>query len=679
MFPSLASTGAVLALILGFGFLIFIHELGHFLAAKWVGIKVTQFAIGFGQSICAWRKGIGLRIGSTEAEYNKRIADLDDEQARQQYGETEYRLNWLPLGGYVKMLGQEDMDPAAQSDDPRSFNKKSVPARALVISAGVVMNLVFGVIFFIVAFMAGVAFPPAVVGDVAPGSPAATTYATGHADDPEFMGLRTGDRVRTVNGGVAEDFMTIAVNTALAAPGEEIDLEIEREGVDGTLLYEMQPVASERSRGLLSLGIQSPTSLVVAETVSGKLPDELEDAGVQPGMRVIAVDGQAVDQYHHYADAIAAKRGEPVTVTFAKVNKKTGEASAQTQVSIEASPSLMYDQEAQANHLLGLVPAMRIASVQPGSPAEQAELQAGDIVARVGETPYPTVTQFQGAVKNAGSAGVTLEVLRDGERVTTDPIQPRNGLLGVRIGIDPSRPMIASVLPDAAEALRDLPAGSRLTAINGESVTGYGQAQRLLLDHMSQQPAPGSVAMTFTLNLADNPTQTVQLPLTAERVEAVLATSWGDPLRMSFDMLRVPVKANTPWKATVLGVEKTHQFMLQTYVTLLRLIQGTVQVNHLRGPVGIVDEGRKIAEQGWPYLLFFLGLISVNLVVLNFLPIPVVDGGLMVFLIIEAVKGSPANAKIQTAATLVGLALIGCLFILVTFNDIYRIVMGPMG
>ncbi|MEO1236345.1 MAG: site-2 protease family protein, partial [Planctomycetota bacterium] len=110
-------TLAVVALILGFGFLIFVHELGHFAVAKWVGIRATQFAIGFGQAILCYRPGLGFRVGGTEKEYFARALDalreegksvdgLDEHQRNQLImekadelglGETEYRLNWLPL------------------------------------------------------------------------------------------------------------------------------------------------------------------------------------------------------------------------------------------------------------------------------------------------------------------------------------------------------------------------------------------------------------------------------------------------------------------------------------------------------------------------------------------------------------------------------------------------------
>ena len=124
---------AIAGLVFGFGFVVFWHELGHFLAAKWVGIKVEQFAVGFGQAMFSWRKGMGLTVGSSGKKYE----ELERAGAAAGIGETEYRLNWIPLGGYVKMLGQDDLNPNARSDDPRSYNAKSVPARMLVVSAGV--------------------------------------------------------------------------------------------------------------------------------------------------------------------------------------------------------------------------------------------------------------------------------------------------------------------------------------------------------------------------------------------------------------------------------------------------------------------------------------------------------------------------------------------------------------
>src|SRR5438067_12712819 len=100
----LAQLPSLLLLIFGFGFVIFFHELGHFLAAKYVGIRVEQFAVGFGQALFSWRRGLGFRLGSTTRQYEEMmLAEKTGIERRDAHGigETGYRLNWIPRGGYV--------------------------------------------------------------------------------------------------------------------------------------------------------------------------------------------------------------------------------------------------------------------------------------------------------------------------------------------------------------------------------------------------------------------------------------------------------------------------------------------------------------------------------------------------------------------------------------------------
>ena len=115
---SLSSVPSILLAALGLGFVIFIHELGHFAVAKWCDVNVERFSIGFGPVI--WSRT---------------------------WGETEYALSLVPFGGYVKMLGQDDMDPNQMTSDeiaenPRSYSSKKVWQRMLIISAGVIMNII---------------------------------------------------------------------------------------------------------------------------------------------------------------------------------------------------------------------------------------------------------------------------------------------------------------------------------------------------------------------------------------------------------------------------------------------------------------------------------------------------------------------------------------------------------
>lgn len=661
---------AFLGLVLGFGFLIFVHELGHFLVAKWVGIKCTQFAIGFGPSVVAWRKGIGFRAGSTEAEYEKRTAAGEDPAT---LGETEYRLNYVPLGGYVKMLGQEDLDPAARSNDPRSYNAKPVWARACVISAGVVMNLIFGVIFFIIAFMAGVEFPPAIVGGVRPDTPAATTYALGHEGDPAYRGLQVGDRIVQIDGETIDDMLEVRVHTALGAAGEPIQLTVRREGLDTPLRYRMTPVP-DPVEGMLAVGVAPPfnTTLVAIAPSS-----DAAQAGVEPDMELVAVGGEPVDSYAAFHDALLARRGEPVDVTFAQLDKQ-GQAVRTVDVALRAQPLLVQPEAGPAN-LAGLVPPTLIPDVVEGSAAAEAGVQAGDLVASLDGVAWPTAEQVFELVSEADGRPVQVVVQRDGEQIDLGPITPRNGRLGIHLQPAVDTAIVGRTLPDAPAAALNLPGGSRIVAVNEQPVDSWAGMQRVL-GALEAGGEPVEVSLTYELNLADTPREQATLTLGREAVEALAHAGWATPAELVFDQLRVPVRASNPLAATKLGLEKTGQFMAQTYLTLLRLFQGSVKVEHLRGPVGIFDVGTKIAHhEGWAYTLFFLGLISVNLVVINFLPIPIVDGGHIVFLIIEKLKGSPPSAKVQAVATYIGLAFIGFVFILVTYHDIARKMQEWMG
>ena len=115
----LLKLGDIGLILVGFGLVVFIHELGHFIAAKWAGVRVLAFSLGFGPPIVTFRKGLGFRRKSTEDEYKRWVVLKADGAAAldSKMSPTEYRLNALPLGGYVKMLGQDDADPGYRSSE----------------------------------------------------------------------------------------------------------------------------------------------------------------------------------------------------------------------------------------------------------------------------------------------------------------------------------------------------------------------------------------------------------------------------------------------------------------------------------------------------------------------------------------------------------------------------------
>ena len=204
------------------GVLVFVHELGHFAVAKRVGVLVQRFSIGFGPVVAARRAG-----------------------------ETEYALSAVPMGGYVKMLGEEDEDEARDNPE-RAFATQPLPRRAAIVFAGPAMNLVFAFVVYAVLFAAvGVEVPSNEprVGGVSAGLPA------------EAAGLRAGDRILAVNDTHIETWEQLS-KTILASKGERLQLRVEREGKEFSLdvtpaLRENRTMFGEPAGEVYRIGIEA--------------------------------------------------------------------------------------------------------------------------------------------------------------------------------------------------------------------------------------------------------------------------------------------------------------------------------------------------------------------------------------------------------------------------------------
>jgi len=292
MMSYLSQAPSFILLILGFGFVVFFHELGHFLAAKWAGVKVEQFAVGFGSAICSWRKGVGFKWGSTQKTYEEMVHNrlafegkdqnqLKDksEWTQEQFdraardlgiGETEYRWNWLPLGGYVKMLGQDDLRPNASSADPRSYNMKPVSKRMVIVSAGVIMNIILAIIGFTILFRMGFNRPPALIGGITPGSPAQHTYR----EDKTLAPLQVGDRILSLDGKEQLDFTKISLEAALMQPDQPVPMKVlRRDGTEENLWIKPQRDEGDPN-GFVQMGISSSPKLQAAPK-KDSLPPEM--------------------------------------------------------------------------------------------------------------------------------------------------------------------------------------------------------------------------------------------------------------------------------------------------------------------------------------------------------------------------------------------------------------------
>ena len=216
--------------------------------------------------------------------------------------------------------------------------------------------------------------------------------------------------------------------------------------------------------------------------------------------------------------------------------------------------------------------------------------------------------------------------------------------------------------------------GSVLRSIDGRPIENWTDLWVGL--HEAAEAGHHSASIEVQSPTPGGELQVVQLPLDEQSRSRILELGWSTPIPLYyFEPLYVVRSAGgNPLNAISMGLQETTKLVVLTYLTIDRLFRGTVGVEQLHGPLGIVHLGTKVADRGFTYLLFFLGLISVNLAVINFLPLPIVDGGLFLYLVYEKIKGRPPSIGFQNGAAIAGLLLIATAFVVTFYNDIARIV-----
>lgn len=698
----------LLLVVLGFSLIIVIHEAGHFFAARWAGIRVLAFAVGFGPAIVSYRKGLGLRRGSSEQEY-RRLAGAGagdpaapiggvKAQAANAISPTEYRLNWLPFGGYVKMLGQDDADPNATSDEPDSYQNCPPVKRMVVISAGVAANLITAALAFIIVFRIGLMSEPPVIGGTDPSGPAATAVASNAgALGVTTVGLQPGDRVLSVDGHPVPHFNDVRFRVAFAAPQTPVNVVVSRPGVAAPLDFSIAPKPSQGER-LLSIGIEPMPSnrLPTTHSARGRAAMEkgLSDmglAGLKPGMKLVDVDGRPVSSPLELESAVATSGGRPVVAGF------VSEDGGRAEITINPTPEFMTrvvtlpdGAKISTSHLLGLSPVLSVRRVEPGSNAARAGLQPGDVFSRLGSAEFPGVAAGIAAVRQHKGGTIKAAVLRPSSESPTGYTEVDLGDIAVSnegtIGFlyrdsAETAPFVSAWVnsgPDFSGSKLPIPGGSAITAVDGEPVRTLAEVREKMQSAIAAAGGAATIQLSYRLPgpaTSARPSETVSWSVPSDESSRLVALAWESPLHHGlFTPEQFRWRASSIVDALAMGIGETHRTMALTYLTFARLFQGTVKVEHLKGPVGIAHTGMIVADRGAVWLLFFLALVSVNLAVINFLPIPITDGGHMIFLIYEQITGKAVPIVVQNVATIAGMFVIGSLFLYVTFNDISGVV-----
>ena len=672
----------ILLVIFAFGFVIFWHELGHFLAARWAGVRVEQFAVGMGHAIFSYRPGMGIRLGNTAAEFEKRVSEehakrstgtsFSELSLREKYdiakqiglGETEYRLAWIPLGGYVKPTGQDDLRPAAQvqAGDPRAYGAAPVGKRMVIICAGVVMNVILAFALYVALFIYGFNAPPAVVGQVTPGSPA------------QAAGLAVGDRIISIDGYPQQDYTKLTMNVALLSAEENATFVVDRPG-EGQKTLTVRPQKTVLNQNMPAIGVMPASTLRGPDKLASELPF------ISPMLDLLAGGGRVVrvgdvdvsnDETDAVLDrAIQQSAGRAVMVTVQSADK--------SQHVLKVTPTLLSPNfNREPSTILGLSPRTSIEAVLRGAPADKAGLRSDDVVTQIlavgsGEPlTNPPVELVKETTAGASKANRKLQMTieRDGvlqpsiEVDTSFALDSGGRGIGVSMRPDLGAPVVASVARDSSALRAGIRSGDRIVNVAGTDTATWGDVIFAVRNVSDRTALPITVSRT-----GSEPLQ-LTLAVSAEESKSF------DQLRFMHDLPLVSLSkvrsTSNPLVAARWGVEETKYSIFQVYTTLRRVFEGSVPLSNLSGPVGIFSAGSSAAARGMDWLIWFTALISANLAVVNFLPIPIVDGGLFTFLLIEKITGRPPSPKVQAAAQVVGLVLLGSLFLFVTYHDILR-------
>lgn len=684
--------GVILVVALGLGAVIFVHELGHFLVAKACGVKCEKFMIGF---------------------------DIGGYKLSRKWGETEYGIGILPLGGYVKMLGQDD-DPAhiaeqlkksevaeASPDavevhgpngeiyhvDRRSYLAKSVPQRMAIISAGVIMNVIFAFVFAVIAYGIGVKYMPSIVSETVPGSPA---YRAGMESGDEIVKL--GDRVNPtflqLKGGVTLGDMENGVPVVVrrAANGEEVELLLRPEQSGGRGLATIG-ILNARTLTLFSAMPVAPDS-PAANATQVEPPLGAADgkpAGLKAGDEVVRVGDVEVKDFRAFAAELARSPHETLRVTVRRPADEKAESET------KSGQELTFEVPVHQQRRLGLVMKMGpIIAVQPNSPAAKAGLKVDDVITAINGQSLAAAKVFgdwepdslPDRFRQAATAGETvkLTVDRKGEpvEITVTPrvptefhsvVPPRMPVgipalgLAYQVGNE-----VVGVLADSPAAEAKIEPGDKITAVEVQLPKDEkGTTPEPVKVELSQaepswpavideiQHSTDGTTFQFTIERGDEKLTKKLTPITVDDLFLADRGFQFEPIERVRRATSFSEQVQYGWDETTEALGMVFRF--------LKKIGTQVPVTALGGPITIAKAAGYSAYEGLPALLIFLTMLSANLAVLNFLPIPLLDGGHMAFLAYEGVRGRPASEKFVVALHTVGFVFIVSLMLFVLALD----------
>jgi len=342
------------------GILVFVHEFGHFIVAKRTGVGVEKFSLGFGPKLIGFKRG-----------------------------ETEYMISAIPLGGYVKLTGENPDE--LLTNDPREFGSRSIGVRWSIVFAGPLMNYFLAFILLPLVYIIGIQIPayldqPPIVQWVAENSPA------------KGAGLQRGDRIIAVNKKEVKDWK-VFTTLSQSQQGEKVSIQFER---DGRIQEKVLSLPSDSSLS------GTPGLFPQMDARVGGIVDDspAEKAGVKPGDHIKKIEGTEITHWLQMSELVKDYLGETISLTIEREGKRV---------------------------TMSLTPSTMIEKIVEKSPAELAGLREGDIIRSINGSE---VVHWKNALINdtfPQGTQLTLGVNRDGQNLSFTVTSNGNDALGIKV------------------------------------------------------------------------------------------------------------------------------------------------------------------------------------------------------------------------------------------------------
>jgi regulator of sigma E protease len=514
----------VLIFILFLGPLVFFHELGHFLFARLFGVRVEVFSIGFGPKLFKFKKG-----------------------------DTEYAFSLIPLGGYVKMFGDDPLSEKELSEDEKkvAFTEKSKWAKFWIVFGGPLANFILAYFLYFSLLMSGEKVPQARFGNV----PADSNYYS--------AGLRTGDVLKKVNATEILSFDDLNL-----IDSEIKNITVERDGKDQTYAISLKHLEFLKGFSGLRSELRAP---VVTDNEGNKWIISLtnDKFDIRKSIETMQQLKPSIVYLLAVSNKEEIKKLEDYRVDYTKVKE------------LPIEKDLLTALNTASLHTVDLV----VRKVVSGSPAEKAKLVPGDIITHINNESLFGFEDLRAKVQKAKeNEAITVSVLRKGEKT-------------------------------------DLSLTPQFREVDGKKVLTIGvwSGAEFIPIRMIESPSKG-ILYSFSKALS-----------------------------------------------------RTTEGMVKTFQGYKKLITNEVPLSNIGGPLAI----GKVASDSFNISLsmFFrlMAIISINLGIINLFPIPVLDGGHIVFLILEVINRGPLSRKKMQMAQQFGMSLLFILIFVALFNDITRI------